>query len=372
MLGFTPFLAVPAMVWAAWDAVRRRAPGWLLLSLYAWTFLVLSYVQRRFTGELAPFAAVFAGLGFLGLCSSLDLATPPAFRNRVSADGGRQSGSRTGRPGPAGRLDDAGSDADAAPETGTDPDPDPDLRLPGRRRALLLGAQAAVFTGFPALYSAEIHPRVTIDPRKHAAARWMEAYAAERGWTYPGNYVLSEWGENRMYNYFVSGESRSYRFAERTFEEFLASETPAEWYDRLRSRVGFVVTTGAAPIGGFGSGQIYLRLHGALGSRQPGRAGVAHYRAVYASADGFLKVFTLVPGATVTGRGPADDAVSLRTDVSIPGGSFTYERAAETDGSGRFSVTVAQPGTYRVGDAEVTVPEAAVTGGESVEAGRVG
>jgi dolichyl-diphosphooligosaccharide--protein glycosyltransferase len=360
MLGFAPFLAVPAMLWTTWDAVRRRAPGWLLLSLYAWMFLGLSYVQRRFTGELTPFVTVFAGLGFVGLCGFLDLVTPPAFLrqdDRVSADGGASSveppEADHGEPEPY-------------------PGSDPDLRLPGRRRALLLGAQATVFASFPALYSANIHPRVTIDRRKHAAARWMEAYAADRDWVYPDSYVLSEWGENRMYNYFVNGNSQSYSFARRTFGEFLAATTPAEWYERLRSRVGFVVTTEAAPAIGFGSDRIYRRLHGAFGSRRSGRPGVAHYRAVYASSDDFLKVFTLVPGATVAGRGPADDAVSLRTDVSIPGGSFTYRRRAETDEAGRFSVTVAHPGTYQVGDTEVTVSETAVTDGGSVEAGQVG
>jgi hypothetical protein len=37
-----------------------------------------------------------------------------------------------------------------------------------------------------------------------------------------------------------------------------------------------------------------------------------------------------------------------------------------TDATGAFSVTVAHPGDYRVGDRRVTVPERAVAAGETV------
>ncbi len=33
--------------------------------------------------------------------------------------------------------------------------------------------------------------------------------AAERGHEYSENYVLSRWGQNRVYNYFVNGESEA-------------------------------------------------------------------------------------------------------------------------------------------------------------------
>lgn len=174
-----------------------------------------------------------------------------------------------------------------------------------------------------------------------------------------------------MYNYFVSGESRSYAFAQDNYQTFITSGSPVQWYEQLRSRTGFIVTTDSPSFGGMLSGRMWSRLHEGLGSRRGGAPGLDHYRIVYASSDGYLKVFTLVPGATIAGRGPANDDVPVRTDVSIPGGSFTYERMAATDEAGAFSVTVPQPGTYRVADAEVTVPESAVRDGDTVDVGRV-
>jgi len=350
MLGFTPFLAVPAMLWSVAVAFRRGESGWLLLSLYAWTFLALSFVQRRFTGELAPFAAVFAGLGFVGLVSWFELARGPRFlRDRnAAADGGGFS--------------------DDAPQSR--PDEERALAIPGRRRFVMLGGFAAVFAGFPGVYSAVIHTRVTIDSRAHAAARWMAAYADARGWEYPDNYVFSEWGRNRMYNYFVSGESASYGFARRNYSEFLFATDPETWYERLSDRTGFVVTTGSESDTAITS-RMQDRLHEALGSRSGNAPGLAHYRAVYASDDGQTKVFTLVPGATIVGTGPAESTVSLGTSVSGDGVAFEYERRAETDADGGFSVTVAHPGTYEFDDGRrVSVPESAVLDGASVRVDR--
>lgn len=349
MLGFTPFLAVPAMVWSLWQVDRERV-GWLLLSPYAWTFLALSLLQRRFTGELAPFVVVFGALGFLALVGWLDLVRSPGL--------GRESPRRTAPTAEPG--------VPVAEADGGDPDDETAPAPSDRWRVGMVGALAAVVLGFPAAYSAEIHTRLTIDPRKHAAARWMTGYADARGWAYPRSYVFSEWGRNRMYNHFVSGESESYWFARRNYGSFIRGGDSVAWYEELRGRVGFVVTTGEGGAGFLT--RMQGRLHDAMGSRVGDTPGVAHYRAVYASDDGFVKVFTLVPGATVEGRLDVAEptAVSLETDVSIEGASFTYERLARTDAEGAFAVTVAHPGEYRVGDRRVTVSEAAVVDGETV------
>lgn len=335
MLGFTPFLALPAMLWSIWDGtVRRSDYGWLLLSCYAWTFLGLSFVQRRFTGELAPFIAVFAGLGFVVLVSKLDLAYGPRFlRERIEGQHHHVSSA------------------------------DRDLAIPGRRRFIMLGGFAAVFAGFPSVFSGAIHGRLTYERQKHAAARWMGTYAAERGWEYPQNYVFSEWGENRMFNYFVNGNSASYWYAQQNYEDFLFSSAPEEWYQELRERAGFVVTTG--PESGFVSKRMIDRLHEALGSGVSGISGLAHYRAVYSSPDGSVKAFTLVPGATITGTTTSDESLRVRTEVSIEGATFTYERIVEPS-DGEFSVIVPHPGDYQVDDRVVTITERAVTDGETI------
>jgi dolichyl-diphosphooligosaccharide--protein glycosyltransferase len=331
------------MVWAAYRALSGDA-DWLLASVWAWTFLGLTLVQRRFVGELAPFVAVFGGLGFVALLSWLELTRPPVpFRDR--------EGTATAVARDSGEATAAGAGGD-------------DLPLPGRRRAVALTAFGLVFTAFPGLYTAGIHGRVAIDDDAYRTARYLGRYAAERDRQYPRNYVLSGWGYNRMYNYFVSGQSASYAFAQRTYEPFLRSREPAAWYDRLRDRVGFVVTTDDGPAGAFGE-STYSRLHERLGSGRTG-TGVGHYRAVY--ADGDRRAFALVPGATLAGTGPAETTVTVTTDVSVPGATFEYTRSATTDVTGEFELTLAHPGTYRIegGDRTVTVPEAAVREGETV------
>ena len=91
---------------------------------------------------------------------------------------------------------------------------------------------------------------------------------------------------------------------------------------------------------------------------------------MFATDDGARKVFRVVPGATISGPAPAETArVRLVADVSIPGSGAEFEyvrRATVTDGT--FEVTVANPGTYRIGqgDATVEVSERAVRAGETV------
>lgn len=356
MLGFTPLLGVPAMAWAAGRAVGRGEAALAALTVYAWYFLGLSVVQRRFVGELAPFIAVFAGLGFVALVAWLDLARPPAPLRTPGTDESERV---------------AGTEAELASAPAA-------LELPGRRRVAVLGTLAVVGTGFPMAFAANIHSRVTIDPRAYRAARWMREYAADRGWTYPENYVFSEWGRNRMYNYFVSGQSRSYSYAQDKYGDFLLSSEAETWYDRLQGRTGFVVTRSIGA--DLAPTRLYHRLHKQLGSGSESVPGLAHFRAMYASQDGEVKVFTLVPGATITGESNASQ-LSLETDfelaVSRPEGelesaSFTYRRRIESTEE-VFAVTVAHPGTYifqtvegrTLGEARVS--ERAVLNGERLE-----
>ena len=74
--GIVFFLALPAMVWGAARAIDG-ARHWAVAASYAWTLLALAAVQIRFAGELAPFLAVFAGLGIVFLASWID-ALPEA------------------------------------------------------------------------------------------------------------------------------------------------------------------------------------------------------------------------------------------------------------------------------------------------------
>lgn len=140
-----------------------------------------------------------------------------------------------------------------------------------------------------------------------------------------------------------------------------------EWYEELRDRVGFVVTRDGLRADGFSSVNISSSPHQYFGSGAGRLQAVDHYRAVYASAGGRIQVFTLVPGATLTGTGPAETGLTLSTDVQIPGAQFRYSRKVQPDTDGAFDVTVPYPGAYSLGETTVCVSEQAVTTGQPVE-----
>jgi dolichyl-diphosphooligosaccharide--protein glycosyltransferase len=350
-LGFAWVLALPMLAMASWRAYRRGRSTWLLVCTYGWYFLVLAALQRRFVGELAPFFAVLAGYAFVVLLAKLDVTELSAF----SRDG--EIPGRDGRGSQKLLARDGGESTDRS------------LSLPDRSTISAIAILLLFVTSAGAVQTGVRHEQVKISDDNFRAAAWMDGYAEERGWEYPENYVLSKWGRNRMFNYFVNGEARGYGFARQNYETFLASQDPASEYRRLNDRVGFVVTKdlsqNAPP------DLTYARLHHRFGSAGSGEnaPGVGHYRAVYASDDGSVKVFTLVPGANVTGTAAPNETVTVSTQVEIEGGEFEYTRRVETGADGNFSVTVAHPGTYEVGNQTVTVGEDAVQNGGNVTVG---
>jgi dolichyl-diphosphooligosaccharide--protein glycosyltransferase len=64
--------------------------------------------------------------------------------------------------------------------------------------------------------------------------------------------------------------------------------------------------------------------------------------------------------------------VTATTAPTVSGVPVNYRRSAVADADGTFAVTVAQPGTYRVGNRTVVVEERAVTNGSRVRVGRTG
>jgi dolichyl-diphosphooligosaccharide--protein glycosyltransferase len=340
ILGFAPVLAAPTLVWAARRGWLRLEPGWLVVSVYVVHFGVLAALQRRFGGELAPFAAVLGGVAFVTLASWLDLLYPPAPMRSAAVPAATDGG-------------------------------DDDLVVPDRTRLALLGGLAGVAVGSGGLYAALIDRRLVIDDATYEAARWLTGYVEERDIPYPESYVLAKWGRVRVYNYFVNGEAATYSYAERTYEDFLFSNDADAWYDEFDGRVGFVVTRDLPHLGLVASATVQSCLHQRFGgaiSRDLG--GVGHFQALYAteSGNGARKVFRVVPGATLRGTVEDVDAVRLVVDVSVPGADFEYARFAPvTDGT--FEVTVGNPGRYRIEahDLVVDVSERAVQRGERLQ-----
>ncbi|UPW01283.1 hypothetical protein M0R88_04050 [Halorussus gelatinilyticus] len=340
-LGFAWLLAVPTLALLSWRAYRRDHVPWLVVCTYGWYFLVLAAFQRRFVGELAPFAAVLAGYGFLVFAAKVDLLSQFGF----------------GEDDPR-----AENDADGSTRR--------TLGLPDRGTAATLAVLLLFLVSAGGVQTAVRHQQVKIVDDKFEAATWIDGYAERQGLEYPNNYVLSKWGRNRMYNYFVNGESRSYGFAYRRYAPFLRSSDPAAQYQKLHEKVGFVVTKNVNLNGRAAPKINYARFHKRFGSAGPnGASGAGHYKALYASDDGSVKVFSLVPGANVTGTVGENETVTLSKKVEIEGASFTYRRSITAGPDGDFSVTVPYAGTYSVGNRTVEVPESAVENGGNVTVG---
>ncbi len=352
LLGLTLVLAVPTMVAAVARSTRNRPL--LVPTVYAWYFLVLAGVQVRFVGELAAFAAVFAGLGFVRVAAWIDLVEPVTTAAGAANAGGDGRGRGRG----------------LAP-----------LRVPDRRTVGALLALFVLFGALGALQTGVKNSQVTIDDATYETATAIEAHAdaVDRD---PGRrYVLSPWGRNRVYNYFVNGDSRSYGFARGNYGRFLGSSSPGEWYDRLSGRgTGYVVV--GSPDGDTPTSALQSRLRTAYGSHEDGVAGVGRYRAVYVHEGGDLAAFELVPGARLVGRAPPNATLTVRRTrtVSVPGASFDYRRRATADATGGFGIRVAHPGEYRVGVVDgsdstvsaVDVSPAAVRNGTRVDTGTLG
>ena len=320
LLGFALFLALPALVWATVRA--REEERWLVPVVYGWSFLILALIQVRFVGEFATFAAIFAGLTFVFIVERVDAVRPPV------------------------------------------PDIRDSIALPNRQQA---GAIVAVFLLVGGLGMLQVPIKtnqLTTPPERYATADWMAQQAAHPEWDERPTYVFSPWSYNRVYNYFVNGDSRSYSYARASYESFLTTSVGGFWYDKLSERVGFIVvpadTTVNAP-----SVTIFDRL-AEYGSETDGADGLAHYRAVYESPENRYRVFTLVPGATLTGSAGANETIEVSVPVASEGFEATYERTVQTNATGAYSVTVPYPGTYTIGGETVEVSEEAVRAGETV------
>jgi dolichyl-diphosphooligosaccharide--protein glycosyltransferase len=333
LLGFVLVLALPPLVWSSKRAADGSR-GWLAASVYTWYFILLGAIQVRFVGELATFTALFAGFGFVWLTHWVDLSGPPApFVTDSPAT-----------------VRDGGSEDESA------------LRLPTPREAGLVLALFLLVGGVGIMQVPVKTGQLTIDGEAHDTATWIQEYAADENRTYPDNYVLSQWGRNRMFNYFVNGESRSYGYAKQNYRSIYSGASGESWYQNHRGRVSFLVTESVDS----NKAALHNRLHTEYQNDAGQTEDLAHYRALYVSPSGEYKVFSVVPGAEISGTAARNATATVSTPVEIPGASFTYKRTVRTNGNGTYDVTVPYPGEYTVENRTVTVTERNVTAGETV------
>jgi len=327
LFGFVLVLAFPALAWASYAVYAGDGDApWLAASVYGWYFLALASIQVRFVGELALFTALFAGVGFVWLAARIDLA--------------------------------------ASSELFNDDDREFDRWVPDRPDRSTLAAFVVLFLlvgGLGMVQSVIKVEQVTTGEERYETAIWMAEYAEEHGLEGQETYVLSSWPDNRMYNYFVSGNSRSYSYAQSTYGEFVTATDPNAMYQTLRDRAAFAV------LGPLDSNEqsIHAQLYDRYGNSGGGQTTTEHYRAVFVSPGGSYKVFQPVAGAILVGNAEPNATVEISANVSVPNDSFSYEQQASTVESGWFELRVPYPKEYEVGDTRISVTETQVTRGLS-------
>ena len=337
LFGWVLFLAFPYLCWLSFRVYRNHDAGVLVIVTYGWVFLILAIVQLRFAGELSIPIAVLAGLGFVHLTAWVDLSRGlPDFDHHESS----RSTSTISQP--------------------------LSFSIPDRQTLLLLCVMFLIIGSLSFVMVPIKTDQLAISNEEYQAATWMDGHAAEQDWEYPKNYVLSNWGKNRFYNYFVSGQSESYSYSQATFDEFLTSSAGKQWYTRMHDRVGFIVLRDSSSKSGVTAGSLQTRLHTHYGSESAAASGLSHYRLVYISDDTSLTVFTLVPGAQIVGTASPSSTVSVSTVQSVAGQRFTYSRTVEANSTGEYTVTVPYPGEYTIDGRQIQVSPTAVTANETV------
>ncbi|AZQ14240.1 hypothetical protein [Halorubrum sp. PV6] len=355
-LGLGFYFAIAVLVVATWGVARHDEPGWLVLVCFAWYYTLLATIQVRFAGQLAIMIAPFAGIGLVYLLSVIDIARPVVA---LSQDDESNTTSRPSRHQGDDNVEDGQSITSlAVPEK---------TRLRG-----YLAATVALVLLFNLLLVPSLVGQTTYDRAQFDATQAISAHAEQADREYPRNFVLSQWGDNRMYNYFVNGEARSYGYARSNYDQFLTAAHPDDWYNRFQDRVGYIVVTERETTPPAGS--TYTSLYNGLGIGINNTAATSHYQ-LLTSTEG-VQTFAVVPGATIevsepSSVGAANGTVTASTTVTVPdsspeaasnGTTFEYIRRAVVT-NGTATIRVAHPGEYQVGSQSVTIPTDAVLSG---------
>lgn len=341
LFGLALFVAGPYLVWASLRVFRDEpdAARWLIVIIYTSYFFLLSMEQIRFTGQLALFTALFAGLGLVHLSDSIGAARPP-----VSFESDPR-----------------------------DPPFEPRSFSVNSREQVVALIAVFLLVGWLGLIQVPlVVDQTTYSSNQFKTVTAIDDYSEHRTYPRSQSYVFSTWDENRFYNYFVSRQSASYTFAKTHYQEFLTSTAPlSEAYETYRDTVRFIVINRQDQRS---KKDRYDRLFVNHGSQYSDVAGSGHFRMIYVSDDGRYKAFALVNGSTVRGEAFPNTTVTLRTNVSVTGNRFRYERVVPVKRDGKFSVHVAYPGSYTVeysnrSVTRVTVPERAVVNGTVIQVG---
>jgi dolichyl-diphosphooligosaccharide--protein glycosyltransferase len=324
-LGIPFFIAIGVIGWVAVRLWQAYEPGWLLIGTYTLILIATTGIQVRFAGQLAIPVSILAGFGIIYGLATIGLIRKPFIMNTVENETTTTS-----------REEDS-------------LERKPSIIVPDQRRILYLAGVGIVLFSVSLISLTGTVGFLSYEATQVDAMTAIDTHSEQVNREYPENYVLSPWGRNRMYNYFVNGEGESYGYARRNYDSFTVASDLDGWYERFRGRVGYVVMS---------------NLNTVRKSSNP----PAHYQLLYTNSEGSLAAYAVVPGAQIVGESVPGNQVVLNTSVPVNGRSLTREWTVTAGEDGRYNITVPYSGRYRVEGQTVTVPSAAVMNGTRVTA----
>ncbi len=329
-IGIAFYFALPVLGWLTWRGYRRYEPAWLVMTVFGWYFVILAGLQARFGGQLTLFIAVFGAIGVIQALAKIDLV------DRVSL---------------------------VADKIGTAHA----LTLPvSGRKAVYISLIIIVITSANLIILPQFFADTAYSGEFNAAMS-IDEHAQQTDREYPENFVLSKWGDNRMYNYFVNGEARGYGYARSNYEDFLSSTDPDSWYEKFDGQVGYVVTKNVQSP----EESTHHKLHNRFGIND---SSVSHYRMVYARPG--IRAFAIVDGAEMQITGNDGTTVTVQTSINnavtgLESADQIQYRQTGTLEDGQTTLRVAYPGEYQIQNSNeavrtVTIDRAMIENGESI------
>lgn len=351
-IGLSFYLAVGVLAWACWICYRRYEPEWALIVVYGIFWVLMAALQVRFAGQLAIPFSVLGGFGLVSLLAWANLARlPKPFRERSGPTRAATSSPRVRVSGDGGEADDDGAE--------------PVFRIPGdRKNQIALVWIVLLICGMSLIFAPSLINESAQTDGEFDAAMAIDDHALDTDRSSSETFVLSNWGDNRLYNYFVNGEADDYSYAYDHFDEFILDDDPDGWYDEFdESGVGYVVLEDVEA--DVPNRSVQTQMHDERTTGGDGSEPIEHYRAIHVDDD--VTVYAVVPGATITTTGDAGEDVTIETETTVSGETIVYEREETVEEDGTLSVTVPYTGEYTVGEDRVDVSSEDVETGATIE-----
>ena len=350
--GLAIFVSIIVFVWASWTGWTRDRGDLLLICAYGGTLFILSLLQVRFAGHLALPVAILTGISFVWLVAKVTDISPPTVR---PVGVGTQS---TSEQRVAWRRHTTSTDTDTnAGTTDSSTRERSSGSGDGTSRRQMFTAVIVLFLlvgGLGAVMTPVRTATLTFGDDTASAIDEMDAFATAENRSWPETYVLSRWGDNRAYNSHLNGNSQSYGYARSNYLDFLRSDESEEWYQQIQGRVGFIIISEIPEFSELDSETMYARLHDRQGLG-------THYQLLYAGDE--KKAYAVVPGTMVNGTvNETKTSVTVSGRMDVGSRTMITQREIPTE-DGSYTIRIATPGTYTIGNRTVEVTQEDVVAG---------